>query len=279
MGLEFLGGEQFRAAITQQLHDLDKVIVLWTQHSISSAFVIDEASRARETGKLVPISISNTKPPLGFGDLHTIPFRKEEIFLKEVNYALEGKPFLTGTRSTKLLKNKKQILFFMATIIGVSVFSLITYEAISVKTLEKLPIDSKAKPYNVDCHARKASPAYTIKIEDIFCFSKEAAEADYNLNMRYSNLWGKLPVNDATELMKEERLWMNQRDQKCLRDDAELRDLNGKIISLLIDREVQCVKSEFEIREADLIRKAELYSTRRDARLAPETPLPKPSGL
>src|SRR5262245_59008543 len=67
-----VGGTDFRAAIRQQLHRAKKVLVLWSRQSIESGFVIDEANEAKSLGKLVPICIDDCRPPLGFGDLHTI---------------------------------------------------------------------------------------------------------------------------------------------------------------------------------------------------------------
>lgn len=65
-------GEDYRASIAAQIKAADKVIVLWSRHSVLSPFVIDEAERANRLGKLVPIVLDGCEPPMGFGHLHAV---------------------------------------------------------------------------------------------------------------------------------------------------------------------------------------------------------------
>lgn len=67
-----IGGQDYRAAIAEALETAQKVVVLWSEHSITSGFVLDEANHARERGKLVPLVIDHVSPPFGFGNLHTL---------------------------------------------------------------------------------------------------------------------------------------------------------------------------------------------------------------
>ena len=87
-----VGGADFRESIQSALSAANKVIVLWSEHSTKSAFVIDEASAAKEVSKLVPIRIDGSDVPLGFGNLHTIDTRKFEEDLATIISALEGHP-------------------------------------------------------------------------------------------------------------------------------------------------------------------------------------------
>ncbi len=66
------GGAQYSKEIEQQLARADAVIVLWSQRSIDSAWVRDEAAAARDTNRLVPVRLDETEPPLGFRQYHTI---------------------------------------------------------------------------------------------------------------------------------------------------------------------------------------------------------------
>lgn len=66
------GGTNYREEIGGAIKKADKVVVLWSEHSVRSDFVTDEAARAKAATKLVPICIDNSEPPLGFGGLHTI---------------------------------------------------------------------------------------------------------------------------------------------------------------------------------------------------------------
>lgn len=67
-----VGGDRFRSAIQTELNAATKVIVLWSRHAIISDFVIDEASHALSQGKLVPVTIDGSVPPLGFRNIQTI---------------------------------------------------------------------------------------------------------------------------------------------------------------------------------------------------------------
>ena len=66
-------GDSFRGVIEKQLQTAKAAIVLWSRHSIDSAFVLDEAARAHRRKVLVPILIGGLEAemlPLGFGDIH-----------------------------------------------------------------------------------------------------------------------------------------------------------------------------------------------------------------
>lgn len=66
------GGQEFVDAIEQALESADVVIACWTKRSIRSAWVRDEAGSGRDRGRLVPVSLDGSKPPLGFRQYHTI---------------------------------------------------------------------------------------------------------------------------------------------------------------------------------------------------------------
>jgi TIR domain len=48
------GGANFSREIEQALADADAVVVLWSQHSVQSDWVRDEAAAGRDSGRLVP---------------------------------------------------------------------------------------------------------------------------------------------------------------------------------------------------------------------------------
>lgn len=68
------GGAAFARTIEDQLDRADAVVVLWSHAAAASDWVRDEAGRARELGKLVPISIDGASPPIGFRQYHAINF-------------------------------------------------------------------------------------------------------------------------------------------------------------------------------------------------------------
>ena len=66
------GGERFSQTTEAALQHARSVVVLWSKTSASSHWVHDEATRGRESGRLVPLSIDGCLPPLGFGQFQSI---------------------------------------------------------------------------------------------------------------------------------------------------------------------------------------------------------------
>lgn len=75
------GGERFSRTTEAALDGARAVVVLWSKTSATSHWVHDEATRGRDSGRLVPLSIDGSLPPLGFGQFQSI----------DVSHAL-GKP-------------------------------------------------------------------------------------------------------------------------------------------------------------------------------------------
>ncbi len=59
-------GTLFLHTTEQALEEADVVLVVWTSTSVQSNWVRDEATSGRETGRLVPVTIDGSLPPLGF---------------------------------------------------------------------------------------------------------------------------------------------------------------------------------------------------------------------
>ncbi|MGN6057639.1 MAG: TIR domain-containing protein [Sphingomicrobium sp.] len=66
------GGSRFAKEIDRALKDAEAVVVLWSEASVDSAWVQDEAAEGRDSERLVPVAIGSAKPPLGFRQFHTI---------------------------------------------------------------------------------------------------------------------------------------------------------------------------------------------------------------
>lgn len=66
------GGSSFSLEIEKALKKCDGVVVLWSADSVQSAWVRDEAGFGRDAGKLLPLSLDGTEPPLGFRQLQSI---------------------------------------------------------------------------------------------------------------------------------------------------------------------------------------------------------------
>lgn len=68
---DLVPGENYAVEIQRQLDGARCVVVLWSAASVASSYVLDEASRARDAKKLLPVRIEEMALPLGFGMLHT----------------------------------------------------------------------------------------------------------------------------------------------------------------------------------------------------------------
>ncbi|MEO7635416.1 MAG: TIR domain-containing protein [Sphingomicrobium sp.] len=66
------GGTRYAKSIDTALAAADAVVVLWSQQSVESDWVKDEAAQGRERHRLVPLSLDGTLPPLGFRQLQVI---------------------------------------------------------------------------------------------------------------------------------------------------------------------------------------------------------------
>ena len=66
------GGDRYAATTQTALDNAHAVVVLWSKTSVDSHWVHDEAMRGRDSGRLVPVSIDGSEPPLGFGQFQWI---------------------------------------------------------------------------------------------------------------------------------------------------------------------------------------------------------------
>jgi hypothetical protein len=65
-------GAQYNKEIDRALKEADAVVVLWSERSVDSAWVRDEAAAGRDRGRLIPVSLDDVEPPLGFRQYQTI---------------------------------------------------------------------------------------------------------------------------------------------------------------------------------------------------------------
>ena len=59
-------GSEFASEIEQALGAATAVVVLWSKDSVASPWVRDEAAEGRDSGRLVPILLDDSRPPIGF---------------------------------------------------------------------------------------------------------------------------------------------------------------------------------------------------------------------
>ncbi len=66
------GGAKYSKEIDKALKQADAVVVLWSERSVESDWVRDEATAGRDSGRFVPVSLDSAEPPLGFRQYQTI---------------------------------------------------------------------------------------------------------------------------------------------------------------------------------------------------------------
>lgn len=69
-------GQDYAEVIERELKSAKAVIVVWTRASVASTYVRDEAGRARDQGRLLPVMLDPVQPPLGFGSFQADDFTK-----------------------------------------------------------------------------------------------------------------------------------------------------------------------------------------------------------
>src|SRR5262245_7522487 len=67
-------GDDYASVIEQALEEARAVIVVWSRNSVDSPWVRDEAGRARDAGRLVPILFDKVPVPMGFGAINAEDF-------------------------------------------------------------------------------------------------------------------------------------------------------------------------------------------------------------
>ncbi len=64
--INIAAGKRFEKEIEKKLNDSSAIIVLWTENSIQSEWVYEEAEFAKRSNKLVPVFCADCDPPFGF---------------------------------------------------------------------------------------------------------------------------------------------------------------------------------------------------------------------
>jgi hypothetical protein len=107
---EIPAGKTWRQLIEDALKNMRCLVVLWSNASIQSDWVREEADEGRSQGKLIPVLIENVRPPIGFRELQAADLVNWDGSAKETGFqklvkdieALLGKaPIDLQTRGAK----------------------------------------------------------------------------------------------------------------------------------------------------------------------------------
>jgi len=78
-------GQDFALEIERILQQVSCVIVLWSSHSVDSRWVRAEANEGVRLGKLVPVALDDSTPPLVFRAIHTAQIPADELAADSAN--------------------------------------------------------------------------------------------------------------------------------------------------------------------------------------------------
>jgi hypothetical protein len=96
------GGDRFRRSISKELYNSRIVIVIWTKDSISSDWVVSEASRAHEVGALLPLrdpDLPRRDVPPPFDNLHMDSADDHQRIVQAVESMIARRPGSIRQRS------------------------------------------------------------------------------------------------------------------------------------------------------------------------------------
>ena len=229
------GGESFSREIEQALADSDVVLVLWSSTSVNSSWVRDEAAYGRDAGKLVPISLDETQPPLGFRQFQSIDFagwngrRKPDRF-DRVGLAIAaiGDPGKQASDEPARPKPARQNLppFARSSAIAAGILVMVAVGGITVwKVLGKEPALTVAVLPSTETGDRKLNSSFAASISrDIAMFLAAQAEnasvldrsgdkprdGDFRFNVAITARGQSAEASTALSLPKEHRIIWSQ---------------------------------------------------------------------
>ena len=134
-------GEEFADQIEAALDKAEVVLVAWSKESVKSRWVRDEAAAGGDSGRLVPVSIDGSLPPMGFRQFHTMDLagwkgskrdgRTSEL-LQSIDRRLNGK---SGARtpqpklsSTTSVAKPRRALLAVVTVAVLGVGTLLWFD-------------------------------------------------------------------------------------------------------------------------------------------------------
>ena len=129
-------GQDYAQIIERELRGAKAVIVVWTRGSSASTFVRDEAGRARDEGRLVPVMLDRVEIPLGFGAFQAEDFTRwnggatapqMQLLEEALRAKLEGRSVDGGVIAAKRrrLMNRIRVvsaLTVVALVVGIGAF-------------------------------------------------------------------------------------------------------------------------------------------------------------
>ncbi len=144
-------GEDYASVITRELRAAKAVIVVWTDAASASTFVRDEAGRARDEGRLVPVLLDRVEIPLGFGAFQAEDFSawngqpnapQVQLLEEALRAKLEGRAIDGGVVAAK----RRRLMTRIRVVSVLSVIAALVGIAAGVNTIVNRPEVVQAPP-------------------------------------------------------------------------------------------------------------------------------------
>ena len=131
-------GSEYSREIEDALKQATAVLVLWSKHSIQSPWVRDEAAEGRDSGRLIPLCLDDSRPPMGFRQFQTTDLsrwngRGRPRQLDQVIAAIHAKTGVTPTsaesgspKSTKPVRKGLVLLALGIAVLAAAALFVIT---------------------------------------------------------------------------------------------------------------------------------------------------------
>ena len=119
-----IAGDNIRLVIGEEIEEAKAVIVLWSQISVESDWVLGEADTAHELKKLVPIKIGECKLPINYRGVHTPEVYKSKAELNKLAKMLSDKLRTTSpSTATKIEFTDRSSDNFLAKLVNPLAFA------------------------------------------------------------------------------------------------------------------------------------------------------------
>jgi tetratricopeptide (TPR) repeat protein len=139
-----VAGQDYSAIIERELRNAKAVVVTWTQSSALSTFVRDEAGRARDQGRLVPVLLDAVEIPLGFGSFQAEDFTRwngganapqMQILVETIKAKIEGR----DVDGAEIARKRRRLMTRVRLVSVLTVIALIVAIAVGGRFLVSPP--------------------------------------------------------------------------------------------------------------------------------------------
>jgi hypothetical protein len=137
-------GQDYSAIIERELKNAKAVLVVWTQSSALSTFVRDEAGRARDQGRLIPVMLDPVEIPLGFGSFQAEDFTRwngganapqMQILVETLKAKIEGR----DVDGAEIARRRRRLMTRVRLVSVLTVIALIVAIAVGGRFLVSPP--------------------------------------------------------------------------------------------------------------------------------------------